>query len=150
MTVSCAPSLVSPSTLVGRQDERPGCCWGGRLSRESTSRECEVPRAADHVCCQRNRPDCARSTRSSARSRCRSTKVNSRAGAPFWSILTDTNDKSSADALGLNYSTKLSYAAVGKAIRTATLEKDATLTSVAGTVDVSPGRTVVPGDGVSP
>jgi hypothetical protein len=52
--------------------------------------------------------------------------------------------------LGLNYSTKRTYAEVGNAIRTAPLEKDATLTFVAGTVDVSPERTVVPSDGVSP
>ena len=71
-------------------------------------------------------------------------------GRSVWYILTDTNDKGNADALGLNYSAKLTYAAVGNAIRTATLEKDATLTFNAGTVDFSPERTVVPGDGANP
>jgi hypothetical protein len=71
-------------------------------------------------------------------------------GRTVWYILTDTNDKGNADALGLNYSTKLTYAAVGQAVREATLEKDATLTFAAGTVDFSPERTVVPGDGDKP
>jgi hypothetical protein len=71
-------------------------------------------------------------------------------GRAVWYVLTDTNDKGNADALGLNYSTKLTYAAVGKAIRTATLEKDATLTFKAGAVDFKPERTVVPGDGANP
>jgi hypothetical protein len=71
-------------------------------------------------------------------------------GRAVWYVLTDTNDKGNADALGLNYSTKLTYAAVGKAIRTATLEKDATLTFKAGAVDFKPERTVVPGDGATP
>src|SRR4051812_37086668 len=71
-------------------------------------------------------------------------------GRAVWYILTDTNDKGNADALGLNYSTKLTYAAVGKAIRTATLEKDATLTFKAGAVDFTPEPNVVPGDGENP
>ena len=70
-------------------------------------------------------------------------------GRTVWYILTDTNDKGNADALGLNYSAKLTYAAVGKAIRTAKLEKDATLTFKAGTVDFAPERTVVPGEGAN-
>lgn len=68
-------------------------------------------------------------------------------GTPVWYILTDTNDQGNADALGLNYSTKLTYAAVGKAVRHATLEADQTLTFAAGAVDFSPERTLVPGDG---
>jgi hypothetical protein len=68
-------------------------------------------------------------------------------GRTVWYVLTDTNDKGNADALGLNFSTKLTYAAVGNAVREATLEKDATLTFKAGTVDFSPARSVVPGDG---
>lgn len=71
-------------------------------------------------------------------------------GRAVWYVLTDTNDKGNADALGLNYSTKLTYAAVGQAVRTATLEKDATLTFEAGAVDFSPERSVVPGDGAKP
>jgi hypothetical protein len=71
-------------------------------------------------------------------------------GTNLWYILTDTNDKGNADALGLNYSTKLTYAAVGAAAREATLEPDATLTFKAGTVDFSPERTVEPGAGDHP
>jgi hypothetical protein len=71
-------------------------------------------------------------------------------GRSVWYVLTDTNDKGNADALGLNYSAKLTYAAVGQAARTATLEQDATLTFDAGTVDFAPERTVVPGEGDMP
>jgi len=71
-------------------------------------------------------------------------------GAAVWYILTDTNDKGNADALGINYSAKFSYAAVAGAVRHATLEKDTTLTFDAGTVDFSPERKVVPGDGAHP
>lgn len=71
-------------------------------------------------------------------------------GAAVWYILTDTNDKGNADALGINYSAKFSYAAVGKAVRRATLEKDTTLTFDAGTVDFSPKHNVVPGDEAHP
>ena len=67
-------------------------------------------------------------------------------GRKVWYILTDTDDKGNADALGLNYAAKLTYAAVGKAARTATLEKNATLTFDSGTVDFKPERKLVPGD----
>ncbi|MDQ6668855.1 MAG: hypothetical protein M3Y53_11620, partial [Thermoproteota archaeon] len=63
----------------------------------------------------------------------------------IWYVLTDTNDKGNADQLGLNFSPKLTYAAVGQAVRVATLEKDTSLTFNAGTVDFSPNRTLVPG-----
>ena len=66
-------------------------------------------------------------------------------GRKVWYILTDTTDAGNAAALGLNYSAKLNYAAVGRAVRHATLEKDATLTFDRGTVDFSPKRRVVPG-----
>jgi hypothetical protein len=71
-------------------------------------------------------------------------------GTPVWYILTDTNDKGNADALGLNWSPKLTYADVGDAVREATLEADATLTFAEGTVDFSPRQTIVPGDGEQP
>jgi hypothetical protein len=66
-------------------------------------------------------------------------------GRKVWYILTDTDDKGNADALGLNYAPKLTYAAVGKAVRTATLEKNATLTFDSGTVDFKPVHNLVPG-----
>jgi hypothetical protein len=69
-----------------------------------------------------------------------------RDGRKVWYILTDTTDPGNAAALGLNLSAKLNYSAVGRAVRHATLEKDATLTFESGTVDFSPRRRVVPGD----
>lgn len=67
-------------------------------------------------------------------------------GRKVWYVLTDTDDKGNADALGINYAAKLTYAAVGKAVRTATLEKNTTLTFDNGTVDFTPERKLVPGD----
>jgi hypothetical protein len=67
-------------------------------------------------------------------------------GRKVWYILTDTDDKGNADALGINYAAKLTYAAVGRAVRIATLEKNATLTFDNGTVDFTPERKLVPGD----
>ncbi len=71
-------------------------------------------------------------------------------GRKVWYILTDTDDKGNADALGLNYAAKLTYAAVGKGARTATLEKNATLTFDSGTVDFNSERSLVPGDEPNP
>jgi hypothetical protein len=71
-------------------------------------------------------------------------------GKAVWYILTDTNDKGNADALGINYSAKFSYAAVGKAARAATLTTDATLVFDSGTVDFKPEHKVVPGKGDQP
>ncbi len=70
-------------------------------------------------------------------------------GKNVWYVLTDTNDKGNADALGLNYSAKITYA-VGKAIRTARLENDATLTFDNGTVDFAPTHLVKPGPKLNP
>jgi hypothetical protein len=67
-------------------------------------------------------------------------------GRKVWYILTDTTDEANAAALGLNFSAKLNYADVGRAVRHATLEKDTTLTFESGTVDFAPKRRVVPGD----
>jgi hypothetical protein len=69
-----------------------------------------------------------------------------RDGRKVWYILTDTTDAANAAALGLNFSAKLNYAAVGRAARHATLEKDTTLTFETGAVDFAPKRRVVPGD----
>ena len=52
--------------------------------------------------------------------------------------------------LGLNHSPKLAYANVEGAIRTATLEKDLTLTFDEGTVDFAPERRIQPGLGDEP
>jgi hypothetical protein len=61
-----------------------------------------------------------------------------------WYILTDTDDKGNADALGLNWSPKLTYAAQG--VRNATLEKNTTLTFNGGTVDFKPAHMLTPGN----
>jgi len=71
-------------------------------------------------------------------------------GETVWYILTDTNDKGAAEGLGLNYSAKLTYASVGKAVRVARQEKDTSLTFQAGKVDFSPERQVTAGDVSSP
>ena len=67
-------------------------------------------------------------------------------GESVWYVLTDTNAKANADALGLNFSSKLSYADVGKAVRVANLQPDTSLTFESGEVDFSPERNLVPGD----
>lgn len=66
-------------------------------------------------------------------------------GTPVWYILTDTTDKANADALGLNFSGKLTYADVPGATRVATLGNDLSLTFEAGTVDFAPERVLLPG-----
>ncbi len=68
-------------------------------------------------------------------------------GETVWYILTDTNDKANSEALGLNFSSKLTYAAVGRAVRHARVEKDTSLTFTSGKVDFSPERSVMKGDG---
>lgn len=68
-------------------------------------------------------------------------------GKLVWYVLTDTTDKANADALGLNFSSKLCYANTGKACRTATLETDATLVFDSGSVDFKPEHSVTPGGG---
>lgn len=70
-------------------------------------------------------------------------------GRKVWYVVTDTNDAGNANALGLNYSAKLSYAEVGKAVRTARLEKGG-LVFDQGTVDFRPERSLTPGDGANP
>ena len=66
-------------------------------------------------------------------------------GKSVWYILTDTDDAANAAALGLNASSKLTYAAVGNGVRSATLEDDGSLTFAAGKVDFSPERALTPG-----
>ena len=71
-------------------------------------------------------------------------------GRTVWYILTDTTDQGNAEALGLNYSPKLNFAATGRGVRTATLTKGGILIFDQGTVDFKPERRVVPGSGSSP
>ena len=70
-------------------------------------------------------------------------------GRNVWYVLTDTNDEGNARALGLNYSTKLTYAETGRAVRTARIEKGG-LAFDEGTVDFKPERSLTPGDGAAP
>jgi hypothetical protein len=69
-----------------------------------------------------------------------------------WYVLTDTTDERNAAALGLNVSSKLNYADVGSAVRTARLETDGTLTFLTSDslVDFSPELAVTPGEEPNP
>jgi len=60
-----------------------------------------------------------------------------------WYILTDVSDPSVGAELGLNFSTKLQFAA--NAARTGNLDENGNIVFNAGTVDFSPKRNVVPG-----
>lgn len=77
---------------------------------------------------------------------------NVRAGnRTVYYILTDTTDEGNAKSLGLNFSAKLTYAAVSnRAVRTGTLRRDGMLEFDAGFVDFTPERRIVPGTGASP
>jgi len=66
-----------------------------------------------------------------------------RTGKKVWYILTDVSDSDVAAELGLNFSTKLKFAA--NASRTGTLDENGNIVFNAGTVDFSPLRDVVPG-----
>ncbi|BDP43879.1 hypothetical protein DAETH_38480 (plasmid) [Deinococcus aetherius] len=68
-----------------------------------------------------------------------------RDGRNVWYVLTDTTDRGNADALGLNYSAKLTYGNVGRAARNATLGRDGTLTFASGTVSFAPEHVLTPG-----
>lgn len=67
-------------------------------------------------------------------------------GEVVWYILTDTDDERRADALGINFSQKLAYADVGRAVRPAHLEADGSVAFERGTVDFSPEWSLTPGD----
>jgi hypothetical protein len=64
------------------------------------------------------------------------------ASQKVWYILTDTDDKGNAAALGLNYSPKLTYSSVGA--RNATLDKNTTLIFDGGTIDFKPNHGLSP------
>ena len=69
---------------------------------------------------------------------------------PVWFILTDTSDRGQAEALGINYSAKLEYAASCKAARNAVYANDGTVVFDEGRVDFAPEHSVTPGDGPHP
>lgn len=64
-------------------------------------------------------------------------------GKNVWYILTDVDDSNVADELGLNFSTKLTFAA--NAARTANFDSQGNLIFDKGTVDFTPQRSIVPG-----
>jgi hypothetical protein len=65
-------------------------------------------------------------------------------GETVWYVLTDTTDKGNAEALGLNWSPKLTYSALGA--RVANLGPNNSLIFENGTVDFSAERQVMPGN----
>jgi hypothetical protein len=67
-------------------------------------------------------------------------------GETVWYILTDTNDLGNSQQLGINYSAKLTYANVGHAARTGTLQADGTLVFDSGKIDFSAEHKLTPGD----
>ncbi|WP_428422464.1 hypothetical protein [Methylibium sp.] len=69
-------------------------------------------------------------------------------GESVWYVLTDTTDERNAEALGLNFASKLVYADVGRGARKATQQLINGKTVVvfeSGRVDFSPVRSVTPG-----
>jgi len=69
-------------------------------------------------------------------------------GENVWYILTDTDDQKNAEALGLNFSSKLSYAAVGKGARRGRqqlVDGETAVVFDAGRVDFAPEHSVTPG-----
>ena len=71
-------------------------------------------------------------------------------GRTLWYILTDTDDARNADALGLNFSSKLTYANTGRAVRSATIGTDNVLVFDKGSVDFSPAHSITAGDQPNP
>lgn len=77
--------------------------------------------------------------------------LGSTGGTKVWYIVTDVNDKGQAEALGLNYASKLSYAPVNRAgivgARNGNLEVDGNLNTMVfekGSVDFRPVHSVTP------
>ncbi len=66
-------------------------------------------------------------------------------GESVYYIVTDTTDLSTAQALGLNHSSKLSFADDGRAVRDAEYDREGILEFYGGGVDFSPERSITPG-----
>lgn len=65
-------------------------------------------------------------------------------GKNVWYVITDTDDEANAAALGINFSSKLTYAGSCRGARDGKFERDGSLTFTQGTVDFSPVQSVVP------
>lgn len=75
-------------------------------------------------------------------------KATSPEGETYWYVLTDSNDEANSEALGLNFSGKLTYAETGRGVRHGMQQFDGSvkfLTEKAG-VDFNPRHRLVPGD----
>ena len=69
-------------------------------------------------------------------------------GESVWYVLTDTDDEKNAAALGLNFSSKLTYADVGRGVRKASqqlIQGETVVVFESGRVDFSPVHSVTPG-----
>ncbi len=69
----------------------------------------------------------------------------SKAMLNIWYILTEINDKPTADSLGVNWSPELT-GAVSRGSRVATLENDTSLTFDKGVIDFNPSQTALPSE----
>jgi len=66
-------------------------------------------------------------------------------GKTAWFVITDTDSKELADAMGINFSSKLGFAD-GVAVRSARLEADGSFEFEKGAVDFTPEWSITPGD----
>jgi hypothetical protein len=71
-----------------------------------------------------------------------------RTGQSVWYVLTDTDDEANAKALGLNFSSKLSYSARG--VRTGIFNSKGEIVFNQGSVDFTPERSLQPGPAAQP
>jgi hypothetical protein len=69
-------------------------------------------------------------------------------GETYWYVLTDSNDAGNAEALGLNFSAKITYANTGRGVRHGRLEQDGSVTFLTADAGVgfAPKRRLTPGD----
>ncbi len=75
-------------------------------------------------------------------------KAVSPEGETYWYVLTDSNDKANSEALGLNFSGKLTYADTGRGVRHGVQQFDGTVkfTTPQAGVNFAPFYKLVPGE----
>jgi len=78
-------------------------------------------------------------------------KASSPEGETYWYVLTDSNDQANSEALGLNFSAKLTYADIGRGVRHATQISggEIAIKTVDAGVDFTPKLTVLRGIGAN-